>query len=59
VINLGYSPRDAMLSNLGRQEEALEATTEAAEVYLRLAGDNPGAFEPGFARALSNLGSWL
>ncbi|MGH3711806.1 MAG: tetratricopeptide repeat protein, partial [Pseudonocardiaceae bacterium] len=40
------------LSNLGRREEALGATVEAVEVYRRLAGVNPAAFEPDLARGL-------
>ncbi|MGH3910516.1 MAG: tetratricopeptide repeat protein, partial [Pseudonocardiaceae bacterium] len=44
---------------LGRREEALAATSEAVELYRRLAGVNPAAFEPDLASALNNLGGWL
>ncbi|HEU0087213.1 MAG TPA: tetratricopeptide repeat protein, partial [Pseudonocardiaceae bacterium] len=51
---LGYR-----LTNAGRREEALAATSKAVEVYRRLAGVNPGAFEPDLALALNNLGAML
>ncbi|MGH3570134.1 MAG: tetratricopeptide repeat protein, partial [Pseudonocardia sp.] len=41
-----------MLSNLGRREDALTATTDAVEIYRRLAATNPAAFEPDLARGL-------
>ncbi|HEU0087848.1 MAG TPA: tetratricopeptide repeat protein [Pseudonocardiaceae bacterium] len=44
------------LSDLGRREEALAASTEAVEIRRRLAGVNPAAFEPDLASALNNLG---
>ncbi|MGH3774215.1 MAG: tetratricopeptide repeat protein, partial [Pseudonocardiaceae bacterium] len=44
---------------LGRREEALAATTDAVEIYRRLAEVNPAAFEPDLAMALNNLGIWL
>ncbi len=37
------------LSNLGRREQALQATEEAVELYRRLAAANPAAFEPDLA----------
>jgi hypothetical protein len=46
------------LSNLGRREEALAATTEAVDVYRRLAGVNPAAFEPDLARGLWSF-AWV
>ncbi|MGH4010806.1 MAG: tetratricopeptide repeat protein [Pseudonocardiaceae bacterium] len=47
------------LANAGQREQALAATTEAVEVYRRLAGVNPAAFEPDLASALNNLGMML
>ncbi|MBF0394756.1 MAG: tetratricopeptide repeat protein, partial [Alphaproteobacteria bacterium] len=44
------------LSALGRREEALEATREAADIYRRLAEARPDAFLPDLASALNNLG---
>jgi Tetratricopeptide repeat len=52
--NLGYR-----LSNASRDEEALAATAEAAEIWRRLAAAQPGTFEPHLARTLTNLGSLL
>ncbi|MGH3943309.1 MAG: hypothetical protein ACRDTG_32730 [Pseudonocardiaceae bacterium] len=46
------------LSNVGRREEPLEATTEAVEVYRRLAGANPAAFEPDLAGGLWSF-AWV
>ncbi|MFG2349583.1 tetratricopeptide repeat protein [Streptomyces phaeochromogenes] len=54
LTNLG-----AILSEMGRWEEALAATQEAVEVYRRLAAANPAAHEPDLARALTNLGADL
>jgi tetratricopeptide (TPR) repeat protein len=48
-----------MLSDLGRREEALAATTEAVEIRRRLAGVNPAAFDPDLASALNNRGAML
>jgi len=47
------------LSNLGRREEALQATTEAVDIRRRLARHNPAASEPDLARELTNLGTML
>jgi tetratricopeptide (TPR) repeat protein len=47
LTNLG-----AMLSGLGRREDALAATGEAVEIYRRLAAARPDAFEPDLARSL-------
>ena len=49
----------AMLSDLGRREEALEATEEAVGLYRGLAEANPEAFLPDLAGSLNNLGSDL
>jgi hypothetical protein len=40
----------AMLSNLGRREEALAATQEAVDIRRRLAQTRPDAFLPDLAR---------
>ena len=48
----------AMLSGLGRREEALAATGEAVEIYRRLAVARPDAFEPDLARSLWACG-WV
>ena len=52
--NLGVA-----LSNLGRREEALKPSQEAAEIYRRLAEKNPEAFLPDLAMSLNNLGVYL
>ena len=44
-------------SDLGRREEALPPTLEAAEIYRKLSEANPGAFLPGLAMSLNNLGN--
>jgi tetratricopeptide (TPR) repeat protein len=44
------------LSELGRREEALQATQEAVDLYRRLAAQHPDAFLPDLARSLHNLG---
>jgi tetratricopeptide (TPR) repeat protein len=44
------------LSALGRRHDALIASTQAVEVYQRLAAADSAAFEPDLARALSNFG---
>jgi tetratricopeptide (TPR) repeat protein len=49
----------AMLSNLGRREEALAASQEAADIYRRLAQTRPDAFLPDLATSLNNLGGDL
>ena len=49
----------AILSELGRLEEALAAAQEAAGVYRELARTRPEAFLPGLAMSLNNLGSRL
>ncbi|MCA1657421.1 MAG: tetratricopeptide repeat protein [Actinobacteria bacterium] len=48
-----------VLSNLGQREDALAASTQAVEIYRRLAATDPAAFEPDLARALTNLGADL
>jgi hypothetical protein len=48
-----------MLSALGRREEALAATQEAADLYRDLAQQNPQAFLPDLAMSLNNLGNRL
>ncbi|WBB99575.1 tetratricopeptide repeat protein [Solwaraspora sp. WMMA2080] len=47
------------LSEAGRRDEALTATTEAADIYRRLAQANPAAYEPNLAGSLNNLGMML
>ena len=47
------------LSDLGRREEALEATHEAVGIYRRLAEARPDMFVPDLALGLNNLGSRL
>jgi tetratricopeptide (TPR) repeat protein len=54
LVNFGIR-----LSNLGRREEALQATTEAVDIRRRLARHNPAEFEPDLAGALSSLGTML
>jgi tetratricopeptide (TPR) repeat protein len=55
VLNrLGFA-----LSEMGRREEALEATQEAVDLYRRLAAQHPDAFLPDLARSLNNLGNVL
>ncbi len=49
----------AILSDLGRREEALEAAKEAAELYRQLDRDNPQAFRPYLARSCGVLGHVL
>jgi nucleoside phosphorylase/tetratricopeptide (TPR) repeat protein len=43
-------------SDLGRREEALQATVEAVEIRRRLAAQRPEAFLPDLAQSLNNLG---
>ena len=47
------------LSDLGRREEALAATGEAAEIYRELAAQSRDAFLPDLARSQSFLGDVL
>jgi tetratricopeptide (TPR) repeat protein len=55
VLNmLGFA-----LSEMGRREEALQATQEAVDLYRRLAAQHPDAFLPDLARSLNNLGVML
>jgi len=55
VLNmLGFA-----LSEMGRREEALQATQEAVEIRRRLAAQHPDAFLPDLARSLNNLGAML
>jgi tetratricopeptide (TPR) repeat protein len=51
---LGYR-----LGNASRPEEALAATSQAVDLYRRLAATRPDAFEPDLATALNNLGNRL
>jgi tetratricopeptide (TPR) repeat protein len=48
-----------MLSEMGRREEALQATQEAVEIRRRLAAQHPDAFLPDLAGSLHNLGNRL
>jgi len=50
--NLGYA-----LFSLGKHEKALEAAQEAADIYRKLAEEDPQAFLPDLATSLSNLGN--
>lgn len=52
--NLGVA-----LSALGRREEALAATQEAADLYRELVAAEPGAFLPDLARSLGAHGAVL
>jgi Tetratricopeptide repeat len=45
--------------HLGRQEEAVAAAQEAADIYRRLAAARPDAFLPGLANSLNYLGAPL
>ena len=47
------------LSELGRREEALEATRESADIRRKLAEARPDAFLPYLAGSLNNLGTRL
>ena len=47
------------LSDLGRREEALEATAEALRIRRQLAAQRPDAFLSGLAMSLNNLGAML
>ena len=49
----------AMLSELGRREDALAAAQEAVEIRRRLAAERPDAFLPDLAASLNNLGAML
>ena len=49
----------AMLSDLGRREEALAATQEAVDIRRKLAAQQPDAFLPDLAASLNNLGRAL
>ena len=49
----------AMLSDLGRREDALAATQEAVDIRRKLAAQQPDAFLPGLAGSLNNLGAML
>jgi tetratricopeptide (TPR) repeat protein len=48
-----------LLSDLGRQSEALAPAQEAVELYRALARQNPDAFQPYLARALVAVGQAL
>ena len=43
------------LAGLGRQEEALAASQEAADIYRELAAARPDAFRPDLATSLTNM----
>jgi tetratricopeptide (TPR) repeat protein len=43
------------LANAGQHDQALNASTNALEIYRRLAGIDPAAFEPDVALTLNNL----
>jgi tetratricopeptide (TPR) repeat protein len=47
------------LSSLGRLKEALQATSEAVEIYRLLAQQRPALFRPELARSLNNRGNRL
>ncbi|MGW7210019.1 tetratricopeptide repeat protein [Streptomyces sp. NPDC054837] len=47
------------LGGLGQREEALEAITEAADIYRQLAAARPDAFQPDLASSLNNLSNCL
>src|SRR3954447_13308838 len=47
------------LAELGRREEAVAATGEAADTFRRLAQDRPTVFEPHLATVAYDLGNWL
>jgi tetratricopeptide (TPR) repeat protein len=47
------------LGDLGRREEAFQATDEAVRISRQLAAERPDAFLPGLAALLSNLGNRL
>lgn len=47
------------LSDIGRREDAVQATEEAIKAYRLLARDRPRDFNTSLARELSNLGSAL
>ena len=49
----------AMLSDLGRREEALTATTEAVDRYARLAPQAPARFTEALHTAVTSLASQL
>ena len=51
-----YNSLGFRLSALGRHKQALEATTEAVDIYRKLAKDKPELFLPDLAAALGNLG---
>ena len=53
---LALSMRGVALSALGRREEALAAAQEAAELYRRLAAQQPDAFLPNLANSLETYG---
>ncbi|MFD9517882.1 tetratricopeptide repeat protein [Streptomyces sp. NPDC059979] len=54
LSNLG-----ALLSGVGRREEALTAELGAVEIRRRLAAGNPAAYNPALAASLTNLGDHL
>ncbi|MDT7594940.1 MAG: hypothetical protein QOJ06_486, partial [Pseudonocardiales bacterium] len=58
-LAMALNNQSVVLSNLGRRHDAVAASTQAVEVYRRLAATNPTAFEPHLARALTNLGADL
>lgn len=60
-LNLAYSLGNLgkCLSQLGRQQEALEVEKEAVEMYQPLAADDPAKFNPTLAYSLNNLTKYL
>jgi tetratricopeptide (TPR) repeat protein len=56
---MSLSNTGAMLSSLGRREEALAASKEAVDIYRALAEGFPEAFLPNLAMSLSNTGAML
>jgi tetratricopeptide (TPR) repeat protein len=54
-----YTTLGYRLTHADQREQALTATTEAVDLYRRLAQTNPAAFEPNLAMALNNLGNQL
>lgn len=54
---MGLNNLGTMLGELGRHEEAIDATREAAEIRRRLSHERPDVFGLQFAETLSNLAS--
>ena len=58
-VRLAWSLNNCSIRNsdLGRREDALAASEEAAEIYRQLAAEHPDAFRPDLAMSLNNLGN--